>query len=67
MQGAAPLISDKGFLEAAAGILAVEAYHGGAIRALLLEQSEQVGSLIGLLVYVKISSSWHSSPYAFLC
>jgi hypothetical protein len=43
VQGAAPLISDKGTLEAAAGILAVEAYHGGAIRVKLLKMSKQVG------------------------
>ena len=42
LQGAAPLLENKDTLETAAGILAVEAYHGGAIRALLLEQAEQV-------------------------
>jgi hypothetical protein len=47
--GAATLITNPAYLQAAAGILAVEAYHGGAVRTLLYQQ-RQVTAAAGLYV-----------------
>ncbi|MXV21521.1 ferritin-like domain-containing protein [Deinococcus xianganensis] len=47
--GAATLITNPAYLQAAAGILAVEAYHGGAIRSMLFQQ-RQISAAAGLYV-----------------
>jgi len=44
-KGAAPLIANKTYLEAAAGILAAEAYHAGLLRTALYSKGLQTPSL----------------------
>ncbi|WP_321796074.1 ferritin-like domain-containing protein [Caballeronia sp. J97] len=45
-KGASPLIANKTYLEAAAGILAAEAYHAGLVRTVLYSKGIQTPSLV---------------------
>ncbi len=54
-KGASPLLTDKGILEAAAGILGVEAYHAGIVRTLIYSQGRAVRMLSGKISKVRES------------
>ena len=54
-KGASPLLTDKGILEAAAGILGVEAYHAGIIRTVLFAQGTPVRKLVNAITNVRQS------------
>ena len=54
-KGASPLLTDKGILEAAAGILGVEAYHAGIVRTLLYAQGDAVRQLVKKISQVRQS------------
>jgi hypothetical protein len=48
-KGAAGLIANKTYLDAAAGILAVEAYHAGAVRSTLYAEAEKNPAVFGIV------------------
>lgn len=52
--GGSPFIKNRTYLDAAAGILAVEAYHAGLLRTLLTaQQKDQITNLVGKISDVR--------------
>ena len=56
-KGAAPLLTNKTYLEAAAGILAAEAYHAGLVRTVLYRKGLATPSLMLIETAGKISDA----------
>lgn len=54
-KGAAPLLSSKAILKAAAGILAVEAYHSGSVRTVLYRKGDRARELANAISKVRDS------------
>jgi hypothetical protein len=54
-KGASPLLTNKGILEAAAGILGVEAYHAGIVRTLLYSQGKGIRKIVNQISAVRAS------------
>ena len=54
-KGASPLITNKTILEAAAGILGVEAYHAGIVRTLLYSLGKEVRQTVAKISKVRQS------------
>ena len=54
-KGASPLLTDKGILEAATGILGVEAYHAGMVRTSRYAQGPKIRNLVNKISAVRAS------------
>jgi hypothetical protein len=54
-KGASPLVNNKAFLEAAAGILGVEAYHAGSIRTLLYQRGADIQGVVNQISAIRAS------------
>lgn len=54
-KGASPLVTNKKILEAAAGILGVEAYHAGIVRTILFSKGKDIRRLVNKISAVRAS------------
>ncbi|MCW1885615.1 ferritin-like domain-containing protein [Luteolibacter flavescens] len=61
-KGASPLLTNKVYLEAAAGILGVEAYHAGSIRTLLYSLGTDVQNTANAISDIRASLDNLASP-----